>query len=110
MSYTIESLLENCKEKNYLQLLDYLSQNLQYSDKALSNIKRMGNVSADQIRKYKSYSEALLFFLNTGKKPASFDLYDFKIFKPIVSRLVDEGSQSASALEIFQLADNIRQN
>lgn len=102
MSYTIQSLLENCKEKRYEELIPYLSQNLVYSDNALSNIKRMGNISADQIRQYKSYSEALLFFLNQGKIPGGFERESFKIFKPIISRLVDEGSQFSSALEIFR--------
>lgn len=101
MSYTIESLLENCKEKNYLQILDYLNKNISFCNNALLNMKSMRNISEYQIRQSKEYSEALRLYLTDAKIPYSFSRENFKVFKPVISQLVSDGMNKA-LLEVFR--------
>ena len=102
MDYTIENLLIECKNKNYLELLDYLSKESSRVDLAISTLRNHHNLSEYQLREYQNYNKGFLFFLNTGSIPATIEKEDFKIFLPIINRLVEEGSQSKNALQMFE--------
>ena len=101
MSYTIESIVENCKGKNLLEMIDYLNKNISFCNRALLNMKNMRNISEHEIRQNKEYSEALRLYLTDSKIPYSFSRENFKVFKPIISQLVDDG-MNQSFLEVFQ--------
>ena len=94
MSYTIESIVENCKGKNIFQMIDYLNKNISFCNNALLNMKRMGNISEYQIKENREYSEALLLYLTNSIIPSGFSIQKFKVFKPLISQLVDDGMSS----------------
>ena len=101
MSYIIESLVKDCEDKDYGELLKYLTDESNSVAVTILNLKRHHNLSEYQLREYQNYVKGFLFFLNTGSIPVTISKTKFNVFKPIISQLVADG-MNASALSIFE--------
>ena len=55
-----------------------------------------------QAMKYEQLLRAFMFFLRNGKKPAAISLSDFRLFRPVVERLVNRGQLEPSILDLFK--------
>jgi len=52
--------------------------------------------------RYEQLLRAFIFFLRNGKKPAAISLSDFRLFRPLVERLVNRGQLETSILDLFK--------
>ena len=55
-----------------------------------------------RVMRYEQLLRAFIFFLRNGKKPAAISLSDFRLFRPLVERLVNRGQLEPSILDLFK--------
>lgn len=98
MELTIYELILKCKNKNHIELLEFLD--LESINKEGQMLKSKDYSQKEKLKSYINYVKGFLFFLNTGEIPYSIEKSDFNLLKPIIIELVKNG-MNKSALEKF---------
>ncbi len=98
MNYEKEDLLNKYKDKNFIEIISELTDEVKHLDRINQNKKAFKITSDYQFTEYRDYAGGFLYFLNTGGKPAG-NVLNF--FLPVITNLVNKGQLKKEVLELI---------
>lgn len=102
MNFKIENLVSKYQDKEFIDIISELTNEVNHLDKLWVNRKKHKEISEYQLEEYRKYAGDFLFFLNTGGTPARIGIDGLKKFLPIITNLVDKNQLKKDVLERFR--------
>ena len=86
--FDINKFIEQCKEKDWIDIIDFAQKEYERSSSKLKNVDSYIN---DRRIKYYDFVHMFLFYMRNGMKPGGVNDEDFKNMEDIRDKLIEKG-------------------
>ena len=100
--YRIDKYIKDSIGKNLIDIQVDLQHEIAKAERGTSNVKGAVKKREMGALDYAENLKGLVWFLNTGIKPAGVNDIDFQLFKPLIEDLVDRNQLKEEILKRFR--------